>query len=254
MTEAVSTQGVRLRVEHVGVLLGGCWVLHDVDLVLDPGSPVALTGPSGSGKTVLCLVIGGALRPSRGQVHVEGGAGAGEGGAGEGGAGEGGAGEGRAGEGRGQAGQVTTGIVLQTHGLVSGLTAEENVALPLQARRLAREEVARRTARALADVGLERHAERLVDELSGGERQRVGIARALAGGPAVLVADEPTAELDPDNRARVLGLFEAHARRGNVVVIASDDPEVVAACGRVVTLDRGTVVAERAAAPGSCST
>ena len=244
MTEAVSTQGVRLRVEHVGVLLGGCWVLHDVDLVLDPGSPVALTGPSGSGKTVLCLVIGGALRPSRGQVHVEGGAGAGEGGAGEG----------RAGEGRGQAGQVTTGIVLQTHGLVSGLTAEENVALPLQARRLAREEVARRTARALADVGLERHAERLVDELSGGERQRVGIARALAGGPAVLVADEPTAELDPDNRARVLGLFEAHARRGNVVVIASDDPEVVAACGRVVTLDRGTVVAERAAAPGSCST
>ena len=237
MTEAVSTQGARLRVEHVGVLLGGRWVLHDVDLVLDPGSPVALTGPSGSGKTVLCLVIGGALRPSRGQVHVEGGATAG----------------GAAGA-RGQAGGVTTGIVLQTHGLVSGLTAEENVALPLQARRLAREEVARRTARALADVGLERHAERLVDELSGGERQRVGIARALAGGPAVLVADEPTAELDPDNRARVLGLFGAHARRGNVVVIASDDPEVVAACGRVVTLDRGTVVAPGAVAPGACST
>ena len=240
MTEAESTQGARLRVEHVGVLLGGRWVLHDVDLVLDPGSPVALTGPSGSGKTVLCLVIGGALRPSRGQVYIDGGAG------------DGGAGD-VAGP-RGHMGEVTTGIVLQTHGLVSGLTAEENVALPLQARRLAREEIARRTARALADVGLERHAERLVDELSGGERQRVGIARALAGGPAVLVADEPTAELDPDNRARVLGLFEAHARRGNVVVIASDDPEVVAACGRVVTLDRGTVVAQGAGAPGSCST
>lgn len=115
--------------------------------------------------------------------------------------------------------------------------------MPLQVRRLDRTEIARRTAQALLDVGLQRHAGRRVEELSGGERQRVGIARALAADPVLLVADEPTAELDPGNRERVLGLLTTHARRGGILVIASDDPEVLGACGRVVILDRGRIVA-----------
>lgn len=211
----------RLFAEQVGLDLGGRAVLERVDLLLDAGAPVALTGPSGSGKTVLCLVLAGALPPSRGRVRVEAPDGAAD---------------------RPQTG----GLILQTHGLVPELTAEENVALPLQALRLSREEVAGRTAQALADVGLERNAGRPVDELSGGERQRVGIARALARDPLVLVADEPTSELDPTNRVRVLGLLTAHAARGNVVVVASDDPEVVQECASVVTLDRGVVVERRA--------
>ena len=223
-----------LRVEEMAVDFGGRRVLEGVNLVLAAGETIAITGPSGSGKTVLCLVLGRALRPTRGTVRLDR----------------------YASEvpiespssmGPTEAaltadGAYSAGLILQTHGLVAGLTAEENVALPLQARRLPREDVAARTARALADVGLERHAGRPVDELSGGERQRVGIARALALDPEVLVADEPTSELDPGNRNRVLSLLRDLARRGRIVAIASDDPEVAAACSRVVVLDQGTVL------------
>jgi len=205
--------GVRLIAERIDVDLAGRRVLGGLDLLLESGEPVALTGPSGSGKTVLCLVLGRALRPTRGRIWVE-----------------------RAGAAQDD---YDSGLILQTHGLVAGLTAEENVALPLQARALERDEIAARTAGALSDVGLGKNAARPVDELSGGERQRVGIARALALEPTVLVADEPTSELDPGNRERVLTLLTGMARRGRVVAIASDDPEVVAACGSVVTLDRG---------------
>jgi putative ABC transport system ATP-binding protein len=208
----------RLVVEDVAVELGGRRVLEHVDLTLDAGRPVGLTGPSGSGKTVLCLVLAGALRPTSGSVRLDRAAGAPAAPAG-----------------------YLAGLVLQSHGLVSGLTAEENVALPLQARRVERADVAARTAAALGDVGLEKHAARLVDELSGGERQRVGIARAMALDPTVLVADEPTSELDPGNRERVLSLFTALSGRGRVVVIASDDPEVSGGCGSVVALERGSV-------------
>jgi putative ABC transport system ATP-binding protein len=214
-------------------------VLHGIDLVLEPGEPVALTGPSGSGKTILCLVLAGAMPASRGAVRLEGGpateiglppvptlAGTG-----------------------GYAGSDAAGLVLQTHGLVQGLTATENVALPLQARQVPRAEAARRTAQALSDVGLEKHAARAVDGLSGGERQRVGIARALALDPAVLVADEPTAELDPSNRERVLRLLKLHADKGGIVVIASDDPEIVNSCGRTVVLEHGTLAYPWVAAP-----
>jgi putative ABC transport system ATP-binding protein len=241
---------LRLVADEVGVELGGRRVLQGVNLRLDAGWPIALTGPSGSGKTVLCLVLAGALRPSVGRVRLDRlherpttealGQNTGDGAddatrpVEEGGP-------------EGGAAHVPSyppylaGLVLQTHGLVSGLTAEENVALPLQARRVERGEAATRTARALFEVGLEKHAARPVDELSGGERQRVGIARAIAMDPTVLVADEPTSELDSGNRERVLTLFTELAQRGRVVLIASDDPEVAAACAGVVVLERGSV-------------
>ncbi len=216
----------RLRLEDAGVDLGGRAVLDGISFVVHAGDAVAITGPSGGGKTVLCLLLAGVLEPSRGRVWVEG---------------AGPADATRASQGGPRAG-LTTGLILQTHGLVAGLTAEENVALPLQSRGLPRDEVARRTAQALADVDLARHVSRPVDELSGGERQRVGIARALASDPAILIADEPTAELDPGNRSRVLDLLIAMARRDRVVVVASDDPEVVGACGRAMVLEAGRIV------------
>lgn len=209
-----------LVLDGVSVELGGREVLVGVDLVVPRGTALGVTGPSGSGKSVLCLTAAGVLLPTRGRVELE-----------------------RASNGDAKS---AVGLVLQTHGLMSGLTAEENVALPLQARRgapLGRDEVARRAREALESLGLGEHSARSVDELSGGERQRVGIARALAGDPMFLIADEPTAELDVENRQRVLALLLALAARGRVVVIASDDPEVIGACSSVVHLDGGRIVA-----------
>ena len=220
--------GFRLRLEGVVVHLGGRAVLEGLDFAVHAGETVAITGPSGAGKTVLCLLLAGALEPSGGRVWVE--VEGNEGPAGE-----------QLESGSPPRVGATTGLILQTHGLVASLTAEENVALPLQSRGLAREDVMRRTAQALADVGLARHASRPVDELSGGERQRVGIARALASDPAILVADEPTAELDPDNRARVLDLLLGLSQRGRALVVASDDPEVVATCQRTMVLEAGRI-------------
>lgn len=215
-----------LHLEGVGLDIGGRHVLDGVHLAVTAGEMVAVTGPSGSGKTVLCLLLAGALAPSRGRLYVRGPA----------------SDEVARASRRRPTNAVTTSLILQVHGLVSGLTAEENVALPLQSRGVARETSARRTADALADVGLARHAARLVDELSGGERQRVGIARALASDPAILVADEPTAELDPGNRARVMELLTALAADDRIVVVASDDPEVEESCARSVALDAGRIV------------
>jgi putative ABC transport system ATP-binding protein len=207
----------KLRLEGVVIERKGRCLLGSLDLVVEAGVPLAVTGPSGSGKTVLCLVLAGALAPTHGRMSLDGrpfvvGA------------------------------EASIGLVLQTHGLMAGLTAEENVAIPLQARRLGPTEISRRTTIALESVGLVSEASRPVDDLSGGERQRVGVARALAGRPLVLVADEPTAELDPGNRQRVLSLLAEHAVLGNFVVVASDDPEVVDAFPQKVELSDGRIL------------
>lgn len=207
--------GLELHAEGVGVDLHGVTVLDGVDLVVAAGDPVAVTGPSGSGKTVLCLALGGVLTPDRGAIRLRG-AGSPP-----------------------PATPARVGLILQTHGLVAGLTAAENVSVPLRAAAVDATAVDRRTASALDALGLGAEAERSVDELSGGERQRVGIARALALEPDVLVADEPTAELDAENRVRVMALLAGPGMGRRVVVVASDDPEVLAGFRRVLVLDGG---------------
>lgn len=206
-----------LQLQGVGLDLGGRRVLEGIDLDIEAGSPVAVTGPSGAGKTVLCLVLAGALRPTHGQVV-------------------------RAGTQWGNERPPPVGLVLQAHGLVGGLTAAENVALLLQSRRLDPDEVEQRTLEALAKVGLAGEADRIVEELSGGERQRVGIARAIAGDPPLVVADEPTSELDPDNRSRVIELLIGASATDRIVVVASDDPDVLSHFATIVFLDRGRLV------------
>jgi ABC-type lipoprotein export system ATPase subunit len=118
-------------------------------------------------------------------------------------------------------------LVPQDFGLVSALTAAETVSLPLQVRSLAKEEIRDRAATWLGALGLEMCADRTVAELSGGQRQRVAIARALVIGADVLVMDEPTAELDPDNRALVLSLIEHELVRGAVVIVVSHEVDVI---------------------------
>jgi putative ABC transport system ATP-binding protein len=212
-----------LRAEGLGVDAGGRTVLAGVDLVATAGRSIALTGPSGAGKTVLLRALAGHLPLQRGRVLLNGaplGASPGE---------------------LGRFGRFGRfGLILQNHGLASGLTAEENIALPLQARGLGKDDIVARCAEALHAVDLGGAGRRLVDELSGGQRQRVGVARALAGRPDVLLADEPTTELDPANRALVLSLLlDRSAQR--IVLIAANDPEIIESCDQVVRLRDGRI-------------
>jgi putative ABC transport system ATP-binding protein len=214
-------RSTELRADGVGLDLGGRTVLDGVGLTAAAGVPVAVSGPSGSGKTLLLLVLSGLLAPTRGTVLIDGSPlGPADG-----------------------ASRTPFGVVLQSQGLVAEMTAHENVALPLQQRGLGVADVAFRTGEALKAVGLEALGDRMAGELSGGQGQRVGVARALAGSPGIVLADEPTAELDPDNRARILSLLLT-SPVPRIVVIASNDPEVTGACGHVLHLRDGKIASE----------
>jgi putative ABC transport system ATP-binding protein len=200
---------------------GGRTIIDAVDLRADAGQLLAISGPSGAGKSSLLALLGGLLSPAAGAVHLDGSRIA--------------FGDHRV--------RLRVSMVLQGYGLVSALTARENVAIPLQARRVGRAEVRRRTAAALEEVGLADVADHLIEDMSGGQQQRVAVARALAATPDVLLADEPTAELDAENRERIVELLVRLGRAGAIVVIASHDPDVVSRCDAVLELDAGKVVA-----------
>jgi putative ABC transport system ATP-binding protein len=197
-----------IRYERAGQL-----ILADTSIAVSPGESLAVTGPSGSGKTSLLALLAGLAMPTAGEVSLDGRPLTGI-----------------AGPARGVA------IVLQGYGLVPLLTAAENLEVALRAAGLRPAAAVARARAALAEVGLEPHADKLVEEISGGQQQRTAVARALAPEPRLLIADEPTAELDPASRALVLArLFEV-AARGGALVLATHDPEVAAGCDRVIDL------------------
>jgi ABC-type lipoprotein export system ATPase subunit len=198
----VSTNELRAR--SLGVDVDGRVLLHDVNLGVSHGEMLVITGPSGSGKTTLALTLAGIIEPDRGEVTI------------------GGTPLSRL-QGYGE----PPALVTQDFGLVPVLTAFETVGLPLQARSLEREVIRERTNRWLDALGLEACAARPVAELSGGQRQRVAIARALAKDSGVLVMDEPTAELDPTNRALLLSLLEVELDRGVAIVVVSHEADVI---------------------------
>ena len=183
-------------------------VVHDVDLHLEVGQVLAVTGASGAGKTTLLAALAGVLPASSGEV-LRGGVRV------------------RAGE-ESQLREV--GLALQGVGLVAVLTAAENVELLLQARRVPRAEVGPRALEALTRVGLGELGDRPVEELSGGQQQRVAVARALAVRAPVVLADEPTSELDATTRDVVVRALREEADRGAVVVVATHDPDVTEQC------------------------
>jgi putative ABC transport system ATP-binding protein len=197
---------------------GGRVVLAGVSCELARGDLLAVTGHSGVGKTTLLHALGGVEPPDSGSVRL---------------------GDMAVGE------RTRTRIALvpQQHGLLALLTAAENVELALQAAGRPRAEVRDRAEAALLAVGLGRRTEHLVDELSGGEQQRVAVARALAVEPEVLLADEPTAELDAENRARVLDALHRAALTGTAVVVTTHDEEAAALCRRRLHLQNGRLVA-----------
>jgi putative ABC transport system ATP-binding protein len=202
-----------LRGERLEIRGGEETILQDLELHATAGEIVAIHGPSASGKTSLLYALGGLTPVAAGRLLLDGRVAV-------------------------PWREVPTGIVLQNLCLVPMLSAEETVALPLQSAGVRRDEVARRATSTLERLGLADHLAQLVGTLSGGQRQRVAVARALAGDPDLILADEPTSALDEHWRTRVLDELRAQARRGAVVIIASGDAEVSAACDRVITLER----------------
>ena len=199
--------------------------VRDVTLSIGPSEFVALQGPSGSGKTTLLNLLGLLDRPDSGTLSVDG----------------------REAEGlsendRADLRRDRFGFVFQTFNLIPVLSAEENVEYPMALAGIPREERRRRARELLAAVGLADKTGVRPDLLSGGQRQRVAIARALANGPAVVFADEPTANLDSKTADEILDLMRGLCdSRGVAFLFATHDPRVVARARRVVSLHDGRI-------------
>jgi ABC-type lipoprotein export system ATPase subunit len=216
--------GARIEARGVSRRFGLETALERVDATFEPGMLTVVTGPSGSGKSTLLALLAGLDTPDEGDVVVD--------------------------------GVVLSaldrdaravfrrehiGVVGQTPGLSGMLTARENVELVLGLRGIDGVEAHERAMDALAIVGLADHAVRRVDRLSAGERERVALARSIASGPGVLVADEPTARLDSATTLAIGGLLADLAREhGTTVICATHDPLLVTLAGAEVALRRTT--------------
>lgn len=201
-------------------------VVAGVDLLASPGELVVIAGRSGSGKTTLLSLLGGLQRADGGRLTVLG----------------------RdlpsltAGERRALVrGEI--GLVFQASGLLPGLSASENVAFALDMLGVLGPNVARRTLEALEWVGLSSRARQRAEDLSGGEQQRVALARALVKEPRLLLADEPTSQLDVESGRGIVDLLKEASLSGITVIVATHDPNLNEVADRVVHLEDGRVVA-----------
>jgi len=198
-------------------------ILRDIDLHIGRGEAVGMLGPSGSGKSTLLMVMTGLERPDSGSVMV---------------AGEDlqQLSEDRLARFRGR----NIGIVFQAFHLIPTMTALENVAVPLE---LAGEaDALARAERELASVGLAGRLHHYPAELSGGEQQRVALARALAPNPAIVVADEPTGNLDETTGSDIIELlFRGHRERGTTLILVTHDTALAARCDRVLHMHSGQI-------------
>jgi len=202
---------------------GPVQILRGVNLAIQEGEAVAVVGPSGSGKTTLMMVTAGLERASSGEVIV--------------------AGEELGGLDEDQLALLrarNVGIVFQSFHLVPSMTALENVALPLEF--LGDGDPFGRAANALASVGLARREDHFPAQLSGGEQQRVAMARALAPDPKIILADEPTGNLDGRTGTQVMDLlFDLKARTGATLVLITHDQDLARRCGRVLHMNDGRI-------------
>ena len=207
-------------------------VLRQVNLAVAPQEFVAVMGPSGSGKTTLLGLLAGLDRPTRGTVRLDG----------------------------QDLGPLTedqrarlraekVGFVFQTFQLLPTLTALENVLVPIELRGGDTHAARERARRLLAHVGLADRMDHYPAQLSGGEQQRVGLARAFAGEPRILFADEPTGSLDADTGRTIIDLLvELNRDAGTTLVLVTHDPALAARARRVVRLAAGAVVSDERAA------
>jgi cell division transport system ATP-binding protein len=215
-----------IRMFHVSKsYLAGSFALRDVSIELAKGEFVFLTGPSGAGKTSLLKLIFGAERPSEGQIVVLG------------------RNIARLGESAVPPLRRRIGVVFQDFKLLPRRTVEENVALALQVTGTPPRETRARVFAILKQLGLQHRRYHHPLSLSGGEQQRVAIARALVNEPEILLADEPTGNLDPELTVEIMDLIASAALRGTTVVVATHELEIVRRYGkRAVRLEGGQIV------------
>jgi putative ABC transport system ATP-binding protein len=201
--------------------------LQSTTLEISQGEFVAVIGPSGSGKTTLLSMLGGMLAPSTGKVWLddqslydtsptE----------------------------RARIRQQRLGFVFQTFNLIPYLTALENVQVPLMLAESSSAEQQELTVKLLARVGLEDRVHHKPSELSIGQQQRVALARTLANDPAIILADEPTGNLDPQTRQQVLGFLEELCCEGRTVIMVTHDPVAAERATRTIKLAEGAVVSD----------
>ncbi len=202
----------------------GIQALKGVSFSVDAGEIVSIMGPSGSGKTTLLNIIGGVDRPTAGKVYVDG-------------------------------IDLSTlneeqlrlyrlkkiGYVFQFFNLIPTLTALENIVLPMVVAGIPRSKAIERAKKLLEQVGLLEKANRLPEELSGGERQRVAVAVALANDPPIILADEPTGELDIVNAEKVISLLKELARKGKIVIVSTHDPRIARMTDKIYLLEEGVI-------------
>jgi len=207
-------------------------VLHGVDLQVQPAERVAIIGASGSGKTTLLQIMGGLDEPDEGTVHING--------------------EPMHGTDEAAKGDLRNrniGFVYQFHHLLPEFTAEENVAMPLMIRGESRASSIIQARELLTRVGLGERLHHKPGELSGGERQRAAVARALITKPQLVLADEPTGNLDAGNGAHVLNLMlELNQELKTSLIIVTHDHSIAAQMDRVLVLEDGTLKSSAAAA------
>jgi lipoprotein-releasing system ATP-binding protein len=200
-------------------------VLRGVDLTVEPGEMVAIVGPSGSGKSTLLHLLGALDRPDAGTVEIGGQLLAGLSGAS-----------------LAAFRNRTIGFVFQFHQLLPDFTALENVMLPGRIARLEPKAVHENACRLLSEVGLENRLDHFPNQLSGGERQRVALCRALVLEPPLLLADEPTGNLDPESGATVFQLLlDLQARHNTTGILVTHNPEIAQRCSRIQRLEGGAL-------------
>ena len=209
--------------------LGGQQALQQVDFHIEPGEMAFLTGHSGAGKSTILKLISLMARPSVGNVLING-----------------------HNLNDIKLSQVPyirrdIGMIFQSHQLLMDKTVFDNVALPLAIEGYSRKQIQNRVSAALDMVGLLHKIQQLPQALSGGEQQRVGIARAVVNRPPLLLADEPTGNLDPELSAEIMNLFQRFQDVGVTVLIATHDVDLINRLNhRIVRLEQGTVVDDRA--------